>query len=151
MDTKQTDEYLAELGVQEKQYDVLYRKVANAFELPDCSMWILYYRSSSENPLSQQDLIEKMMFPKQTINSAVTGMVKKGLLELQMIPGTRNRKEIRLTDIGDELVGRSVKRMRRAEEKAVQNLGDRKMQQYMILYREFYSALERNFKEEELI
>jgi transcriptional regulator, MarR family len=77
MDTKQTDEYLAELGVQEKQYDVLYRKVANAFELPDCSMWILYYLSSSENPLSQQDLIEKMMFPKQTINSAVTGMVKK--------------------------------------------------------------------------
>jgi hypothetical protein len=68
-----------------------------------------------------------------------------------MIPGTRNRKEIRLTDIGDELVGRSVKRMRRAEEKAVQDLGDRKMQQYMILYREFYSALERNFKEEELI
>lgn len=67
---KYTEEYLTEIGTQEKQFDALYRGAASLFGLPDCSMWVLYYLVSAEGDISQQDLIEKMMFPKQTINSA---------------------------------------------------------------------------------
>ena len=105
----------------------------------------------SDEPLSQQDLIEKMMFPKQTINSAVKNMAKAGLVELEMIPGTRNKKKILLTQNGEDVVNRSVRRMRNAEEMAVKELGKRKMQQYTKLYEEFYDALERNFKEDDII
>ncbi len=67
-----TDEYLMHIPCQEKKFDALYRSIGAIWGLPDCAMWILYYLSLSEDGLSQQDLIEKMMFPKQTINSAVT-------------------------------------------------------------------------------
>jgi len=65
-----TEEYLMNIAKQEKQFDALYRNAGTLFGLPDCAMWILYFLSTSEDELSQQDLIEKMMFPKQTINSA---------------------------------------------------------------------------------
>ena len=103
-----TGEYLMSIGNQEKQFDALYRNVGTFFGLPDCAMWILYFLSSSEQELSQQDLIEKMMFPKQTINSAVTGLAKKGLVELCMIPGTRNRKKVMLTETGKALAENTV-------------------------------------------
>jgi len=63
------------------------------------------------------------MFPKQTINSAVIGLAQKGYLELRMIQGTRNRKQILLTPSGTELSHATVERMRSAEEQATVKMG----------------------------
>ena len=71
-----TEEYLMNIAGQEKQFDALYRTAGAVFALPDCAMWVLYFLFLSPDALSQQDLIEKMMFPKQTVNSAVAGLVK---------------------------------------------------------------------------
>ena len=128
---KYTEEYLTEIAMQEKQFDALYRGVASLFGLPDYSMWVLYYLVSAEDDISQQDLIEKMMFPKQTINSAVTTLAGKGLVELAMIPGTRNRKKITLTADGRELAESTVWKMRYAECRAVESMGKDKMAQYI--------------------
>lgn len=143
-------EFLENISTQEKRYDPLYRGVASRFGMPDCAMWILYFLVSSDEPLTQQDLIEKMMFPKQTINSAVMGLVQKGLLELQMIPGTRNRKNILLTESGVKTIHNTVERMRKAEERAAASLGEEKMEQYTELYREFYLTLKQEFVKEGL-
>ena len=144
-------DYLTLNGETEKQFDALYRDAARAFGLSDCSMWILYYLYLSEEPLTQQDLIEKMLFPKQTINSAVKSIAKNGLVVLEMIPETRNKKKIILTGEGRTLINCSVKRLRDAEEKAVEEIGDSKMQEFTKLYAEFYEALVRNFKKENII
>lgn len=143
-------EFLANISAQEKRYDALYRGMASRFGMPDCAMWVLYFLIASDEPLTQQDLIERMMFPKQTINSAVMGLAKKGLLELQMIPGTRNRKRILLTGSGVELAHDTVERMRQAEERAAADMGAEKTRQFAELYREFFSALQREFQKEGL-
>ena len=143
-------EFLMNISAQEKQYDALYRGVASRFGMPDCAMWVLYFLIASDESLTQQDLIEKMMFPKQTINSAVMGLAKKGLLELQMIPGTRNRKRILLTESGVERAHDTVERMRQAEERAAAGMGSEKTEQFAELYREFFSALQREFQKEGL-
>lgn len=143
-------EFLMQISTQEKQYDALYRDAASRFEMPDCTMWVLYFLISSDEPLTQQDLIEKMMFPKQTINSAVMGLVKKAFVELQMIPGTRNRKNVLLTETGAATAKATVERMREAEERAAASLGTEKMEQYAGLYREFFLALQREFRKEGL-
>lgn len=143
-------EFLMNISAQEKRYDALYRSVASRFGMPDCAMWVLYFLVSSDEPLTQQDLIERMMFPKQTINSAVMSLAKKGLLELQMIPGTRNRKRILLTESGVELAHDTVERMRQAEERAAASMGAEKAEQFAELYREFFSALQREFQKEGL-
>ena len=142
--------FLLNISTQEKQFDALYRGVASRFQMPDCTMWILYFLICSDEAMTQQDLIEKMMFPKQTINSAVSGLVKKGLVELKMIPGTRNRKRILLTDAGARIAQDTVERMRSAEERAAARLGSAKMEQYAKLYQEFFSALQQEFRKEGL-
>lgn len=148
---KYTEEYLTEIGMQEKQFDALYRGAASMFGLPDCSMWVLYYLVSAEDNISQQDLIEKMMFPKQTINSAVTTLAGKGLVELAMIPGTRNRKKITLTAEGRMLAESTVWRMRCAECRAVESMGKERMEQFIELYRDFFNSLRREFEKEGLV
>lgn len=149
MDSKEK-EFLENISTQEKRYDALYRGVASRFGMPDCAMWVLYFLISSDKPLTQQDLIEKMMFPKQTINSAVMRLVQKGLLELQMVPGTRNRKNILLTESGIETIHNTVERMRKAEERAAASLGEEKMEQYAELYRKFFLTLKQEFAKEGL-
>ena len=144
-------EYLSQIAAQEKQYSALYRAVGSQFGLSDCTMWALYYLVSSEEPLTQQDLIEKMMFPKQTINSAIMNLVKSGDVELQIIPGTRNRKTILLTDMGRKLAEDTIKRMFEAELRAVENMGKQKMEQFSKLYSEFFASLQREFEKEGLI
>lgn len=143
-----TEEYLTEIGMQEKQFDALYRGAASLFGLPDCSMWVLYYLISAEDDISQQDLIEKMMFPKQTINSAVTTLAGKGIVTLAMIPGTRNRKKITLTAEGRKLAESTVWRMRCAECRAVESMGKEKMAQYIELYHDFFNRLQLEFEKE---
>ncbi len=146
-----TEEYLMNIAGQEKQFDALYRNAGFLFGLPDCSMWVLYFLSVSDQELSQQDLIEKMMFPKQTINSAVTGLSKKGIVELTMIPGTRNKKKITLTDAGKELAENTVNRLFRAECRAAEQMGEERMTAYTELYHDFFRCLQQEFQKEGLI
>ena len=142
-------EYLAALAGCEKKYDALYRGAAAAFGLSDCSMWVLYYLINAEEPLSQQDLIELMLFPKQTINSAVSGLVGKGYVTLEMIPNTKNRKRILLTDEGRDFAEKTVLRMIQAEERAVSKMSD--IERFVSLYAEFFEHLHDEFKKEELV
>lgn len=141
-------EYLAALAGCEKKYDSLYRGAAAAFGLSDCSMWVLYYLQSAEEPLSQQDLIELMLFPKQTINSAVAGLAKNGYVTLEMIPNTKNRKRILLTDEGRAFAERTVLRMIQAEERAVSEMSD--IKRFVTLYEEFFKHLHNEFEWEGL-
>ncbi len=145
------EQYLTEAGMQEKRYDALYRKCASVFGLPDCAMWILYYLSSSDEELSQQDLIDKMLFPKQTINSSTIKLADQGMLELTPIPGTKNKKKITLTEQGRKLAEGTVVRIRRAEVQAVKDMEKQKMEQFLTLYREFYECLEAAIKNEGII
>ena len=149
MDTK-AESYLKQIAVQEKQFDALYRSAGERFELPDCSMWVLYFLVSCKEPITQQDLIEKMMFPKQTINSAVMKLAKNGFLELSIIPGTRNRKTILLTDAGKELANNTVVRLLNAELRAVETMGDDRMEQFVTLYMELSNAMRKEFAREGL-
>lgn len=141
-------EYLAVLAGCEKKYDSLYRGAAAAFGLSDCSMWVLYYLQNAEEPLSQQDLIGLMLFPKQTINSAVTGLAKKGYVTLKMIPNTKNRKRILLTDEGRNFAEKTVLRMIQAEERAVSKMSD--IERFVSLYMEFFEHLHDEFEREGL-
>lgn len=146
-----TKECLATIAGQEKQYDALYRNAGAVFGFSDCAMWVLYYLKITEEEISQQDLIEKMMFPKQTINSAVSVLAGKDLVELSMIPGTRNKKKITLTTEGAEIARNTVGKMYQAECRAVEQMGAERMKQFMELYRDFYDHLYTEFVKEGII
>ena len=145
-----TKDYLTQIAVQEKQFDSLYRRAGTRFGLPDCTMWVLYFLTTFEEVITQQELIEKMMFPKQTINSAVMNLVKKGLVTLRIVPGTRNRKTIMLSDAGTALAKTTVSRMRHAELRAVEAMGAKRMEQFIGLYSDFLKEMQKEFAKEGL-
>lgn len=146
-----TKEQLANIAKQEKQFDAMYRSIGSAFGLPDCAMWVLYYLSNSDEEITQQRLTELMMFPKQTINSAVMTLSNKDFVELQTIIGTRNKKKISLTKTGADFSKQTVVRMYEAECRAAKAIGEKKMSEFNELYAAFFTALENEFKKEGLI
>ena len=75
---------------------------------------ILYFASDEETVLTQQEICNACFLPKQTVNTAIAGLAQKGLAELELIPGTRNKKRILLTDAGRELEKNTTDRLRGA-------------------------------------
>ena len=69
---------------------------------------ILYFASDEETVLTQQEICNAFFLPKQTVNTAIAGLAQKGLVELELIPGTRNKKRILLT-----YAGRNWRKIRR--------------------------------------
>ena len=128
------------LGTQEKQFDALYRKAALTYGLSDCSMWVLYFLSL-HGDMTQQEMTERMMFPKQTINSAIGSLTKKDYVALTAIKESYGRKSVSLTDEGKALANKTVVKMMNAEAKALKMLGYEKTEQFIALYKEFYDAL----------
>ncbi len=62
--------------------------------------WIWYSLIILQGDVTQQDICSAWSLHKQTVNTIVSGMVKKGYAVLETIPGTRNRKRICLTEAG---------------------------------------------------
>ena len=134
-------EYLSKMNAQEKRFGALYRQAAVAVGLSECAMWVLYFLISADKPLTQQELTERMMFPKQTINSAVMTLAQKGYLELRTVPEKRSCKQVVLSPEGEQLALNTVKKMRTAEEWAVKALGQEKIEQFIALHDEFIEQI----------
>ena len=85
---------------ERKEQNAIYHAAAAKFGLTDTELWVLYCISEPDEDRTQQDLCRQCFYPKQTINTAITGLAKDGLVELIPIPGTRNHKRIHLTPAG---------------------------------------------------
>ena len=82
--------------------------------------------------LTQQDLCRQNFSAKQTIHTAINGLVKNGFVELIPIPGTRNHKKILLTASGQALADRTVNRLKEAEPVSYTHLDVYKRQTFSI-------------------
>lgn len=137
---KKEKNYLIALGTQEKQFDALYRKAALTYGLSDCSMWVLYFLSL-HGDMTQQEMTGLMMFPKQTINSAIGSLQKKGYVALTAVKESYGRKRVCMTDEGKAFAEKTIVRMMDAEAKALKAFGYEKTKQFIAMYKEFYEAM----------
>lgn len=126
-------EIIDQLEQQRKEQDSIYHNVAVKQGLSDTAFYILYVLHIADGDFTQQDLIRQCFAPKQTINTAISGLVKKGYLTLEMIPGTRNLKRIILTESGRVLAKTAVGPMRQAELRAYGSLSEEELRQYLEL------------------
>ena len=118
---------------QRKEQDAIYHGVAVRHGLSDTALWVLYILHIKSGDCTQQDLIRQCFFSKQTVNTAVSGLVKKGYLTLEMIPGTRNRKRLLLTEAGKAIVAETAQPMREAEKRAYGALSEAELEQYLAM------------------
>ena len=62
---------------QIKEQDAIYHRTAVEFGLSDSAMCVLYILADSEKAYTQQDICRISRFAKQTVNSAISALVKK--------------------------------------------------------------------------
>ncbi len=83
-----------------KELAGIYRDAVSASGISENEYWIWYALVAMEGEYSQQDICNVWSLSKQTVNTIIKNMEQKGYAVLEVVPGTRNRKIIRLTERG---------------------------------------------------
>ena len=136
-------EYIKLIEQQRKEEDSVYHSAAIKFGLSDTAMWILYVLSEPDSCVTQQYLCKQGSFPKQTVNTAISNMVKNGYVTLEPIPGSRNQKRILLTDAGREIVEKTICKLRMAEERAYGALTVDELETYLTMTKRLTDSLKK--------
>ena len=124
-----------------KEMDALYHTAAIRSNISDGEVNIWSALLTTTEEYSQQDLCEMLSLPKQTINSLIAGMVKKGYVVLEHIPGTRNRKVIHLTAEGRAYGEENVKWIFEAEKRAMENTDPEEVQACISMLEKYIQRL----------
>ena len=124
-----------------KESDHIYSRLASRLGMTDTTFWVLYAIAHSEEELTQNDLCSSFFFPVQTIHSAINNLRRDGLVELQVIPGTRNRKAILLTERGKVFVASTINKADEVEKSAFLCFSEEEREQYLSLFKRHIECL----------
>ena len=111
-----------------KELAGIYHQAASGLGVSDNEFWVWYTLLVMGEDYSQQDICDLWSLPKQTVNSVVMNMVKKGYITLEVVPGTRNRKLLRLTKAGRRYGETVVQPVSEAECRTVSRLSEQERQ-----------------------
>lgn len=137
------EEQLKTLKRLYKEADHVYGELASYLGMSDTEFWILSAVSHTEEPVTQNDLCSELFFPVQTIHSAIGKLLKKELVVLRVIPKTKNRKEILLTEKGEAFVQTTLKKADEIEEKAFLQFSQEEREQYLSFLKRHIEYLEK--------
>lgn len=130
-----------------KREDELYHRYSVYCELSDPAIWVLYTLYEEENKIyTQNDLVSMWSFPKQTVNYAVSGLVKNGWIKLEQLPGGRNRKAIRLTEEGEHICEKKILPLMLAEERSLKRLTETERNLLLQLIQKQYAYFDDEIK-----
>lgn len=115
-------EQLEVINQQIKELLGIYRDIVSHSGISENEFWIWYTLIIMDGEYSQQDICSSWSLSKQTVNTIVSHMVKKELAFLEVVPGTRNRKIIRLTEEGKKYGESIVRTISEAENRAFDRL-----------------------------
>ena len=89
---------------------------------------------------TQRNICERTFLPRQTVNTIVATLAKRGLVELREKPDDRRVKEIVLTDAGKKLARETVEPLLDAEKDAMAALASEEREQLIALFGKYAAA-----------
>ena len=120
-----------------KEINSLYHVAAVKSGIPDGEVAIWSLLLGTEREYSQQDLSDTLFLSKQTVNTIVSKLVRKGFVTLEHCPGSRNRKVVRLTDAGLAFGLKHVMWIFAAEQRAMEDADLQELQAYLSMLDKF--------------
>lgn len=118
-----------------KESEHVYSRLASKLGMTDTAFWVLYAITHAEGPMTQNDLCSGFFFPAQTIHSAISNLRRDGLLDLQVIPGTKNRKAIILTEKGKAFAAATISKADEIEKNALLYFSAEERKLYLSLFK----------------
>lgn len=122
--------YIEQIDQLVKEQDAIYRKAAAMYGMSNTVFGVLYTVSAIEGDCTQQEVCRRCYWAKQTVNTAIAGLVKQGYVVLEAISGTRNEKRILLTEKGRELIRNTTDQVLAAEQNAYARLSQEERESY---------------------
>jgi len=119
-----TKEQLELVNQQLKEMAGIYRKAISRREIFENEFWIWYTLVMIDGEHSQQEICKMWSLSKQTVNTIIMHMVQNGFATLEVVPGTRNKKIILLTEKGITYGNEIVMPIASAEQKAFERLDE---------------------------
>ncbi|MFR5632721.1 MAG: MarR family winged helix-turn-helix transcriptional regulator [Monoglobales bacterium] len=126
---------------QLKELDGVYRRAVSHTGISENEFWIWYTLIALEGEYSQQDICTLWSLSKQTVNTIVSNMVQKNFATLEVVPGTRNRKKIHLTESGKEYGEKMIMPVYDAERRAIVRLSPEELDACIVSLGKFISIL----------
>ena len=122
-----------------KKTNEIYHDIALRLGLSDSAFDILYSISELGDGCLQKDICNATCIPKQTIHSSIRQMEKSGYLTLSS--GKRRSMHITLTDLGKNLLERTIYPVMQMEGEAFHCMTDEECQQMLALFGKYIQAL----------
>ena len=126
-----------------KESDRIYGEYAEHFGLSNTAFCVMYTLGHEPGELTQNDICSAWMLPAQTVNSAVSGLAKRGLLRLEQIPGTKNRKKLVLTESGQRMSRRIEGEIEEIERAALLGFSEAERESYLAMFERHLEYLKR--------
>lgn len=125
-----------------KRQDQLYHRCAKRAGLTDAQFWVLYALCEEKQPLSQNTYCEDWCYSKQTVNTAVAGLERMGLVSLSFVEGSRKQKALRLTAQGERFCQKQIRSLQESEEKVLAALSSQDRNEFLRLFEALLTGLE---------
>lgn len=122
-----------------KKTNEIYHDIALRLGLSDSAFDILYSISELGDGCLQKDICNATCIPKQTIHSSIRQMEKSGYLTLSS--GKGRSMHITLTDLGKNLLERTIYPVMQMEGEAFHCMTDEECQQMLALFGKYIQAL----------
>ncbi|WP_404987873.1 MarR family winged helix-turn-helix transcriptional regulator [Clostridium culturomicium] len=129
-----------------KSLSALYHGLASKAGISQSEFWVWYALLYMGGEYTQQSICDLWSFPRQTVNSVISNMAKKGYVYLEPIPGTRNRKLIKLTEAGKEFGESIIERIYVAEQNAIERLSIQEQQECIRILDKYINFLMEELK-----
>lgn len=129
------------LNQQEKELTAIYRNAALKYGISDSELWVWYALLVFGGEYSQQNICDIWSLPKQTVNSVIANLTKKGYVFLETVPGTRNRKIIRLSEAGKAFGENKVLHIYEAETRAIEKMTEEELKTFIALMGKYITLL----------
>lgn len=139
--TEQIKTQLELMNQQTKELASIYHNAAANARISDNEFWIWYALLALGGEYSQQDICEMWSLPKQTVNTIISNLLKKDLIALKPVPGSRNRKIIQPTPAGIEYGTAIILPVYHAELRALARLSEQERQTCLTLLGNYITLL----------
>ncbi|MCM1184493.1 MAG: MarR family transcriptional regulator [Roseburia sp.] len=126
--------------------DEIYHNIAQRYHLTDSIYWILYILYNYDESVSQVDLCNNWFYSKQTVNTSVAAMAKKEWITLEVIPNTRNRKRIVLTEIGKQFCEKVIGETQEIEQTAFSAISEEERALFISVFRKLNRFMQEEYK-----
>lgn len=107
-----------------KETDAIYRKLAKRSNLSESGYWVFYAVYENEGRCTQKDICDQWSMSKQTVNSALKELEKRGCITLEVSEFDRRSKYIVLTKSGRKLAGEIIDTIFKLEESTLMKMDE---------------------------